>query len=197
MEIEGVDQEPVLVDYEFQAADFSAYTICSSLFATHLKSLAPDRAAAGGRVLKLALKALVLVGVFGLVFFGVSRLLEAGYSVDLLSSSNYPIYGLIAGIGFLSSAQMVVRHRSQMKTLFAVYAANPFSVRLEASGFSVKTKRMDASFSWDAKSCRVTVWKTYLFILHPNTMVILPERALSHPMSALANKIDEWQTKTA
>lgn len=195
MAIDVLDQDPVSLDYTFQSEDFPAYKVCSSLYLNHLKSLGQDKPAARGLVAKLGLKALVLAILWVLVFYGVIGLYEAGYSLDLLSSSNYPIYGLIAGLGALSSVHLVVRHRAQMKRLFSVYAADPFQVRLGPSGFSVKTRLMDASFSWE--SCRVMVWKTHMFILHRNTMVILPERAFSHPMSAVVSKAEAWQTKTA
>ncbi|WP_213215463.1 hypothetical protein [Roseibium polysiphoniae] len=148
------------------------------------------------RVRKLALKAVVLALYFVAAVYVFVEWLEDGHSLDLLSLSNLQVLLLILGTCGLIAGEMALRRRSDLKKLFELIAAESFSVRLEPSSFALKLKRMQASFKWEAGACKVLGWKDYIFVLHPNTMIVIPARALPGSMSAVLTAIAEWKSAT-
>ncbi len=197
MDDEVSGMPPITMNYKLQTNDMAAYSVGCSLYQKHLKDLSFVPSSWASRIARITLKALVMALVFFVAVYVFKSLLEAGRPLDLFSIRSLPLYGVIIGMGVLISAQLYVQRRSEVTKMFSLYASENFSVRLEATGFSVRTNRMDARFLWDAKACRVVGWKDYLVILHQNTMVVIPQSALPCPASDVLAAIEVWQTGQA
>jgi len=191
-----LEVSPISINYSLRPEDFKAYKLCSSLFSQHLVDLSRTRPTLSMRVRKLALKAVLLALYFVAAVYVFVEWLEDGHSLDILSLSNLQVLLLILGTCGLIAGEMALRRRSDLKKLFELIAAESFSVRLEPSGLALKLQRMQASFEWEAGACKVLGWKDYIFVLHPNTMIVIPARALPGSMSAALTAIAEWQSAT-
>ncbi|WP_417671370.1 hypothetical protein [Roseibium sp.] len=187
---------PISTKYSLGPEDFDAYKLCSSLFARHLADLSQSRPNLATRIRTAALKAALLALLFVVAVYVLVQWLEEGHSLDLLSPSTLRVLLLILGTCALIVGETALRRRADLKKLFDLFAAESFSVRLEPSGFALKLKRMQASFEWEPGSCKVLGWKDYIFILHQNTMVVIPARALPGSMSTTLAAIAEWQSAT-
>ncbi len=83
-------------------------------------------------------------------------------------------------------------YREYVKCVFRSSKGLNSTVALDRSHVSFVCEGMSSSYAWSVGDVEVEVWRGYLIILHPITVLFIPARAFSMPLTEVASTINGW-----